>query len=71
MQGPLDPVYPLAVVVHIEVKPDKLDDFMEAITIDASGSRFEEGCYRFDVLRHVDNPNKFTFYEVYKSDQAF
>jgi len=40
----------LAVVVDVEVKPDRLDEFMEAITIDAIGSRNEEGCYRFDVL---------------------
>ena len=43
---------------------------MEAITIDAIGSRNEEGCYRFDVLQNKANPNKFTFYEVYKSAEA-
>ena len=57
--------------MHIEVKPEKIDDFTKAITIDASGSRYKEGCYRFDVLRDIDNPYKFTFYEVYKSEQAF
>ena len=69
-QGPNDPKHPLAVLVNVEVKPDRMDDFMEAITIDAVGSRTEDQCYRFDVLRDPENPCKFTFFEVYSSLEA-
>eukprot|EP00747_Dinoflagellata_sp_TGD_P078808 gnl/TRDRNA2_/TRDRNA2_160242_c1_seq1.p1 gnl/TRDRNA2_/TRDRNA2_160242_c1~~gnl/TRDRNA2_/TRDRNA2_160242_c1_seq1.p1 ORF type:complete len:220 (-),score=45.08 gnl/TRDRNA2_/TRDRNA2_160242_c1_seq1:98-703(-) len=30
----------------------------------------DPGCYRFDLLRDRDNPNKFIFYEAYKDDEA-
>ena len=56
---------PVAIVVEVEIKPDRMDDFLKAITIDVQGSRQEEGCLRFDLLRDNSNPNKFFFYEVY------
>ena len=52
VQGPNDPKNPIAVVVHIEIKPELRDKFLKAIAIDAKGSRTEDGCYRFDVLRN-------------------
>jgi hypothetical protein len=33
--------------------------------VTAQGSRAEEGCLRFDVLRDQTDPCKFFFYEVY------
>lgn len=60
---------PIAVVVNVEVKPDRLDDFLQVMDHDAIESRKEEGCLRFDVLRDLSDPNKFVFYEVYR-DQA-
>ena len=38
--------------------------------IDVEGSRKEEGCLRFDLLRDQSEPNKFVFYEVYKDSDA-
>ena len=38
---------------------------MKAIKVNAAGSRNEEECFRFDILRSEENPCKFTFYEVY------
>ena len=61
---------PVTLLVHVEIKQDRLDDFLKAITIDAEGSRLEEGCYRFDVLRDPQNPCKFTFFEAYKDEDA-
>ena len=60
----------LTVLVNVEVKPDRLDDFMKAIQSNAVGSRNEEQCFRFDILRNEEDPNKFTFYEVYKDREA-
>ena len=49
--------YPITLLVSVEIKEDRIDDFLEAIKEDARGSRTEEGCYRFDVLRSQENPN--------------
>jgi quinol monooxygenase YgiN len=58
------------IVVQIEPKPDKVDAFIELATYDARNSRQEPGCLRFDVLRQNDHPGRFTFYEVYKDEDA-
>ena len=61
---------PVTLIVSIEVKEDRLDEFIKVITKDAEGSRLEEGCYRFDVNRDPENPCKFTLYEAYKNAVA-
>jgi len=58
------PEPPFAIVVEVEVKPDRVDDFLAAMKVDVEGSRQEEGCLRFDLLRDMSNPFKFFFYEV-------
>ena len=60
----------MGVLVRVEVKPDRLDDFMKAIEHNAEGSRKEPECFRFDILRDEENPCKFTFYEVYTDRKA-
>lgn len=64
-----DTQYPITLIVDVEIKPDRLDDFLKAITVDTEGSRQEDGCYRFDLLRDGDS-NRFTFYESYKDEDA-
>jgi autoinducer 2-degrading protein len=59
------------VVVRIEVKPEKLESFLELVNVDAVGTRKEPGNVRFDVLRLVDQPLKFALYEVYKDEAGF
>ena len=59
------------VVVRIEVKAEKLESFLELVNVDAVGTRKEPGNVRFDVLKHLDNPPRFSFYEVYKDEAAF
>ena len=63
---------PKAVVVSVQIKEDRIDDFLKVIEEDAIGSREREngGCLRFDVLRDQSDPTKFVFYEVYKDDAA-
>ena len=58
------------IVVQIEPKPDKVEAFLELALFDARNSRKEPGCLRFDVLKHLDNPPRFSFYEVYQDDAA-
>jgi autoinducer 2-degrading protein len=57
-------------VVNLEIKADRVDDFLNVIKEDAIGSRTREngGCYRFDVIRLDDT--KFILYECYKDDDA-
>ena len=58
------------IVVRLDVKPDRVDDFLKLVTFNASESRKEPGNLRFDVVRSVDNPTYFRLYEVYRDDAA-
>ncbi|HZE99510.1 MAG TPA: putative quinol monooxygenase [Planctomycetota bacterium] len=58
------------IVVQIEPKPEKVEAFLELALFDAQNSRKESGCLRFDVLKALDNPPRFSFYEVYKDEAA-
>lgn len=63
---------PIVLIVTVEVVPDRIEDFLKAMEIDAIGSRTNEngGCLRFDVNRDATDPNKFYFYEVYVDADA-
>jgi autoinducer 2-degrading protein len=60
----------LMVMVSLYVKPERLNDFLELVTFNASESRKEPGNLRFDVVRSVSTPTRFALYEVYKDDAA-
>ena len=64
--------YPISLIVSVEIKSDKVADFLKVIEEDAIGSREREngGCLRFDVHRDQANDSKFIFYEVYKDESA-
>ena len=56
-------------LVEVNVKPERLNDFLDLIKYDAEHSENDEpGCLRFDVLRDTENPNRFFYYEVYKDE---
>ena len=59
------------VVVRCNVKPDKVDAFIELATFNAKNSRKEPGNVRFDVLHGHEDPNLFRLYEVYKDEGGF
>ncbi len=52
-------------IVHVTVKPDRVDDFIAATRINHQGSVKEPGNLRFDVLRDSADPVKFVLYEAY------
>ena len=60
----------IAIIVDVEVVPERVDEFLEVMQTDTLGSRTEDGCLRFDLLRDNENPNRFFFYEVYKDGDA-
>jgi (4S)-4-hydroxy-5-phosphonooxypentane-2,3-dione isomerase len=58
------------IVVRLEVKPDRVDDFLKLVTFNGGESRKEPGNLRFDVVRSNDSPTLFRLYEVYRDDDA-
>jgi quinol monooxygenase YgiN len=62
-----------AVGVLVDIKPERVDDFLKVMEFDAVSSRdkaLDPGCLRFDVLRDREQQNKFMFYEAYTDDDA-
>lgn len=62
--------YMLIVHVHIRVKPEFVNAFIEATTENARHSIQEPGIARFDFLTQSDDPNLFVLIEVYRSPGA-
>jgi (4S)-4-hydroxy-5-phosphonooxypentane-2,3-dione isomerase len=60
----------IVTVVNIFVKPENINQFVEATIENHQHSIKEKGNLRFDVLRHRDSPSAFTLYEAYESDEA-
>jgi autoinducer 2-degrading protein len=52
-------------LVHIHVKPEAVEAFMEACRKNHEASVREPGNRRFDVLRDAAEPNRFVLYEAY------
>ena len=58
--------------VTVDVQPDKIDEFVAAITANAQASLQDEpGCLTFDVHRDNETPTRFYFYEIYTDEEAF
>lgn len=54
-------------IVHVTVKPDHIDGFIEASRLNHEASIQEPGNRRFDVLQSADDPTRFVLYEAYDS----
>jgi len=57
-------------IVHIHVKPEHLDAFVEATRVNHAGSIREPGSLRFDVLQSPDDPTRLLLYEAYTDATA-
>jgi (4S)-4-hydroxy-5-phosphonooxypentane-2,3-dione isomerase len=58
--------------VTLDVHPEKLDEFVDAITTNAAASlHHEPGCLAFDVHRDAEIPTRFYLYEIYVDEDAF
>ncbi len=60
----------IATLVHVYVKEEYIDQFIEATIENHRASVQEPGNLRFDVLQDNENPAKFTLYEAYESEEA-
>lgn len=56
------------VIVHTRIRAENVEEFKEATVRNAEASRGEAGCVRFDVLQQADDPTRFTFIEMFKSE---
>ena len=61
---------PFVLLVSLDIFPDRVQEFLNVMEIDATGSRTEPGCLVFDLIRDQTDPNKFYFYEVYVDAEA-
>ncbi len=52
-------------LVHVHVKPDRVDEFIDLIRANHEGSIREPGNFRFDVLQSVEEPTRFVLHEWY------
>ena len=54
-------------LVHVQVKPEHVADFIEATRLNHEASIREPGNRRFDVLQVPHDPTRFVLYEAYVS----
>jgi autoinducer 2-degrading protein len=57
-------------LVHVHVRHDRVEAFIEVTRVNHEASRREPGNLRFDVLRSVDDRERFVLYEAYRDEEA-
>lgn len=60
----------IVTIVHVEVKREFIEAFVEATRQNHENSIKEPGNFRFDILQDSQNPGKFVLYEAYESEEA-
>ena len=60
----------IATLVHVQVKPQHISDFIQATRDNHQNSVKESGNFRFDILQDSNDPGKFILYEVYETEAA-
>ena len=60
----------IVTIVHVEVKAEFIEAFVEATRHNHENSVKEPGNFRFDILRDSQNPGKFVLYEAYETEEA-
>ena len=56
-------------LVHVHVKSDHVNDFIEATRLNHEASVQEAGNRRFDILQSAEDPARFILYEAYASSE--
>lgn len=56
--------------VHVRVKPEFIDAFIEATRENHEQSVKEPGNFRFDILQDAEDGGKFVLYEAYAHKEA-
>lgn len=55
-------------LVHMRVKPEHVESFIEACRLNHEASIREPGNLRFDFLQDPEDPTRFIFYEAYRTE---
>lgn len=56
------------ILVHMRVKPEHVEAFIEACRQNHEASVREPGNLRFDFLQDPEDPTRFMFYEAYRTE---
>ena len=56
------------VCVHVHVREEHRQQFVEATLENARSTIAEPGNLRFDVLQQIEDPRRFMLYEVYRDE---
>ena len=59
----------IVTIVHVEVNPENVENFIRATTANHLESVKEPGNLRFDVLRNDADPSRFVLYEAYENEE--
>ena len=57
-------------IVTLNITPGKELDWYKTVTFDATESRKEPGCIRYDAMRDKQNDRKWYLYVIYRDQQA-
>ena len=57
-------------VVHVHVRPEHIQDFIDASRLNHEASIREPGNRRFDVAQSTDDPSRFILYEAFVNTEA-
>jgi autoinducer 2-degrading protein len=60
----------IVTIVHVYVKTEFIQAFINATQLNHEQSVQEDGNLRFDILQDHQDPSKFVLYEAYASEQA-
>jgi autoinducer 2-degrading protein len=61
-----------SLVVQMEVRPGRREEFLAGMSANADASvRDEPGCLRFDICSVEGDENRFLLYELYRDAAAF
>jgi len=60
----------ISILVEVDVKKDKVQDFISMTKWASKLSLYEDGCHRYDVFQNPDDKTKFVLSEVYESNEA-
>jgi autoinducer 2-degrading protein len=56
------------VQVHVTVKENRIQDFIDATKVNAMNSILEPGVVKFDVIQQKDDSARFILYECYQTE---
>jgi autoinducer 2-degrading protein len=57
-------------LVHVHVRPEHVDDFIDSMRANHENSVLEPGNIRFDVLQSADDRTRFILHEWYIDEDA-